>query len=400
MKDCKGGAQFIFTALGAAFGLGNTLRFPALCLFYGGAFVIAYVLVLAVFALPLLYAELAAGRTTRRPFSHLLKRYCRAGKAVGDAACLNSAAIVVYYITIISLLAVRACTFYGSINYGYPSDIPAATPFFAALCCLALAFFLTRASEKRAKIAAASVCLQTAFFIALAVRGLMNEQSMQALALIFSVNFSLFTQVKLWTAALGQALLSLSLAAGVMPSFAADMPNGAKPLRFAAIIIFANIAGGLLSSVATLTLAYGCGMLDGISGSGIDNAFEIFPAALQAAFGEGEVAGAVGSAFYAVLALTAFVSALSLARPAYVRLSSSFSPPAAALALCVCFFALGLPFSLGADYSAADYICCNIVAPLVAAGECLCFCAGFMRRKNSPAPRGKGKKVKIPVIRG
>lgn len=385
MKDCRTGTQFVFVALGAAFGLGNAMRFPALCLYYGGAFVIAYVIVLAAFALPLLSAELYIGGRMKN-FSRRPAGMCRAWGAVRDAACINSAAITIYYITIISLLAVRVCTFYGSINAGYPSDIPEATPFFAALCCCALAFMLTRKSQSRARLAALSVCMQVVFFAAMAVRGMAEEGSLSALSYIFRTDEGAFADCELWFSALGQALLSLSLAAGVMPCLASEMPEGSRPARFTAIILCANFVGGILSSIATLSLAYSCGLLDGITNSGIDNAFNIFPAALSAAFGRGAVAGVVGSLFYAVLTLTAFVSALSLVRPLFLRLTAELSARSAALTLCACIFALGLPFSLGADYSVADYVCCNIVAPVVAVCECLCVASAYLR-KNAPLSR-------------
>lgn len=392
MKDGKSGRQFIFVAMGAAFGLGNVMRFPALCLYYGGAFVIAYVIVLSLFALPLLCAELNFGARANK-FSLYLSAQGRFGGGVRNISCLNSSAIVVYYITIISLLAVRACTFYGSINVGYPSDIPQTTPLFAALCCCALAFALTRGAHSRARLCALTVCMQTTLFGILAIKGLSHTDSLQSLEYIFRVQNDAFADIQLWSSALGQALLSLSLAAGAMPCFACEMKGKGNPARFAAVILCANFFGGILSSIATLSLAYSCGMLGGISGSGIDNAFNIFPAALSTAFGSGHAAGVAGTVFYAVLALTAFVSAASLARPLFVLMLDKLSQRNAAITLCACIFALGLPFALGADYSLADYVCCNVVAPVIGVCECACFvCAALGRRKSLNVSRRYGKR--------
>ena len=57
-KDDNG----IFAAVGAATGLGNAFRFPALCVSYGAAFIFAYAVALAVVCFPLLCAELEFGR--------------------------------------------------------------------------------------------------------------------------------------------------------------------------------------------------------------------------------------------------------------------------------------------------------------------------------------------------
>ena len=57
----------MFALLGVAVGLGNVWRFPYMMgLFGGGAFLIIYLVVVAMFGVPALMAELALGRSTRK----------------------------------------------------------------------------------------------------------------------------------------------------------------------------------------------------------------------------------------------------------------------------------------------------------------------------------------------
>ena len=56
---------FILVSAGCAIGLGNVWRFPYITGEYGGAaFVIMYLVFLAIFALPALIMEFAAGRAS------------------------------------------------------------------------------------------------------------------------------------------------------------------------------------------------------------------------------------------------------------------------------------------------------------------------------------------------
>lgn len=366
MKD-DARRQFLYTAAGAALGTGGVLRFPSLCQSYGGAFVAAYAVVLAIVALPLLRAELTAGR--RRADAFPLAALCPLGGAAGGLAAVNSAAMCACYIAVTSLFAVRACTFYAYAGYGCPADIVGAPPVIAVLVAIALAFFLTRSVRTRSAAARIAVLLQGGLTAVLAVRGL-AEGGVARFAAVFAFEPSALASPGLWLSALGQALLSLSLAAGVMPSLAPSMPRRLSSVRAAASIVGANFAGGLLAAAALLPLAGG---FQG-DGGALENAFVLCPVAIAAAFCDVRVRGLFGSLYYASLTLTSFVSALSLARPAFVwACRAPLSRRSAAFMLSALLCALGMPFAMGASFDAADGLCCNVVAPVCAALEGACF---------------------------
>lgn len=370
--DGKENLQFTFTALGAAMGLGNAMRFPGLCAKYGGGFIIAYAFSLAA-VYPLLYAELTLGKRCRASFPVAIKSVNRRAAPLGYAACVNSALIAVYYASVIARLAQSACTFGVRVNYGCPADIPDLTPLFAALCWLALGFFLTRSARSRALLARCAVTAQVALFALLAARGLIYENSPSALG-VLAVRGGVLTSPEIWLAALGQALLSLSVAAGVMPSFAAVMPENLSPAKCALIVVAANFFGGLLAAVALITVAGGCNLTCGISADGFTNALTLFPAALEITFKNPVTSGIFGTVFMLSLTLTATVSALSLLFPLYGSLDGSGSARVRAFALCAACGALSLPFVFAPDFvSVADFAACNVVAPVIAAAECCVF---------------------------
>lgn len=72
---------FILTAAGSAIGLGNIWRFPYLCGQYGGmSFILVYLLILLLICNPLMVAEIAIGRTAK---SNCVDAYKVIGSKVG-----------------------------------------------------------------------------------------------------------------------------------------------------------------------------------------------------------------------------------------------------------------------------------------------------------------------------
>lgn len=386
----------MFTALGAAMGLGNVLRFPGLCYCYGGAFVIAYAVALAAVGYPLLRAELSLGKGRRTPFPAAIKSVNRRAGALGWAACVNSALIAVYYSGIIARLAGKTGTFYAEVNCA-PADWQWLTVLFAGVCWLCLGVALAQGANARSRLARISVTVQVCLLAILAARGLIYNNSALALYKIFAVDFSALLNVRTWAEALSQALLSLSVAAGVMPAFANAMPADCSPKSSAARIIAANFAGCVLSSVALLTVAYGCGLADGVGANGLANAFGLYPVALSAAFGGGVFAGAFGTLFFASLTLTAFVSALSLLGALYSPLNGRLplSPSALAAVLCVACAVLSLPAVASFDNIAlADALTCGVFAPVIAFAEGCTFIAARHggRRSGKISPQAYSKR--------
>lgn len=371
--DRKESRRFIFTALGAAMGLGNAMRFPGLCYTYGGAFILAYALALAA-AYPLLCAEFSLGKSVRAPFPVAIKSVNPRSGAVGWAACLNSALIAAYYTLVIARLAHNSCTFGVGVITQSTGNMPDLTPVFCALCWLALGFLLTRSFRVRSGVARFAVTAQSVLFALLGMRGALYENALSALS-VLAVRASDLADPEMWLNALGQALLSLSVAAGVMPSFAADMPVSASPKKCALVVAVANFTCGINSAIALITVAAGCNMSGKITSNGFINALALFPEALAITFKNPVVTAVFGTAFLLSLTLTAAVSALSLLYPLFGALDTRIrSRRDRAFALCAVGAALSLAFAFIPDAVArADAFACNFAAPAIAVAESAVF---------------------------
>jgi len=77
---------FMMAAVGSAVGLGNIWKFPYITGEYGGgAFVLVYLLCIALVGLPLMYAELIIGRRGGRDIFGALRNLTRSKGPLGTA---------------------------------------------------------------------------------------------------------------------------------------------------------------------------------------------------------------------------------------------------------------------------------------------------------------------------
>lgn len=345
----------LFAAVGAATGLGNAFRFPALCVSYGAAFVFAYAAALALVCFPLLCAELRFGRR-----SGGIKK-AKLWAFIMRAAAANSALIALYYAVIASKLG-SACL---SFAYFASAETDLSFIFFvaAAVLVLAVVLILLRSGHRGLSVSGRlSVALSLSLFSFLSVKGIARGGAFS------SLDFSPLFGGAIWADALGQALLALSLAAGVMPSFARAQRTDLSVPRTAFIIVAANFAGCMLSLFATLPFVSSFPQTDGIN-----CALTVYPQVVAAVAKNSVWVRIFGTLVYAVLSVVAVHSLASLAIPAITLAGKKFrhAPEIFCLAS-----ALLLPLfsSLNLQVlSACDRAACSVSAILIAFTECLFF---------------------------
>lgn len=347
----------IFAAVGAATGLGNAFRFPALCAKYGMAFIFAYALCLALIGYPLLCAELSFGRS--------LKERNRANFAVCimRAAAANSAVIALYYGVIACRLS-GACIDFAVSGSANSSSLWAATALFIFPAVFSILIKGDYALNITGKI---SVFAFLSLFSCLAVKGL----TYGALRL----NFSNLLCGDAWAEAVGQTLLSLSLAAGVMPNCARTMPQGTVYSASFKIVI-ANFSGCVLAALSVCPFCRDVSIEGGIS-----CAFTVYPQVIYA-LSSGEIGRRVfGVLIYGALTAVSIHSLCSLAMP----LLSAFKNKRklSAFLFCALSAVLAPVFDLngGDALSSCDRVACCVTAVMIAFTECLMFAR--RREKNS-----------------
>lgn len=344
----------IFAAVGAATGLGNAFRFPALCLSHGAAFVFAYAVVLACVCYPLLVAELNFGRRS------LDGKAAKIWSVIVRAAAANSALIALYYGVIAAKLGSA------SLSFALFSTPQSGTPilFFAALfAVLGAVYALIKQAPRTLSVSGKlSVTLSLALFCGLAVAGLMRGGAFS------SFDFSRLARGEIWLDATGQALLALSLAAGVMPSYAKTLPENSSVAIAALKITVANFVGCMLATLSVLPFSVTFSRTVGIS-----CAINAYSQVIFALFSGGAGARVFGTVLFAVLTVVAVHSLSSLAFPAISHAADRIR--CAPLVFCIAAAALAPIFMLDnmLVLSVCDKIACSVNAVAIAVAESLFF---------------------------
>lgn len=275
-------------------------------------------------------------------------------------AAANSALIGAYYAVIAAKLGGACATFAfsGSASGGSVFLFPVALAAVLALC-----FLILRGGQRALSISGKiSVGLSLTAFFSLAVTGIIRGGAFA------SFSFSPLKGGAIWTDALGQALLALSLAGGVMPTFARAQNPSFKPLRAAVVIISANFSGCLLSVFATLPF------IGGFSQAGaVECALNLFPQIVFAVAKTEEGVKVFGSLFYTVLSIVAVHSLCSLATPLISQVKYKVKSAPALF----CLFSFISAFAFSACnmqiLSACDQTACSVNAVIIALAECVFF---------------------------
>lgn len=349
--------------MGAATGLGNALRFPALCVTYGGGFLIAYTLCVALVCFPLLCAELSLGKIYSESYKNSLSRLCPRFAFIALSACLNSAVIALYYGLITAQMGRTFLCFAFTGGTGGES--------FPLLCacgvlggvCIALICGKQNAMARTGKMCV--VCFLSLLLV-LAAAAAINGGDLSA---VFAVHFGDFLCGGIWADALGQSLLALSLAGGVMPSFARSFGGGFNVTRAAVKICAANVCACFLAAVCALSYP-----LPFPQGGGIALAHSLYPAVIAAAFPARACGRAFGILFFATLSAVAVQSSLSLFAPIVALAGEKRRGRAGAL--CGAFSVLLLPVFAangGEMMNVADRVACSVNAVAIAFAESLIF---------------------------
>lgn len=403
----KSRKSFILACVGAAVGLGDSLRFPGLCArFGGGAFLLIYFAGMLLLGIPVLNAEIALGRKYRTGAPLCMKKLSPRAEKIGWASCFNSLVVAILYagilgwiiamlIKIVPLCGGATAMTHSEIS-NYFSDRVMGNGFsplifFCIFAAWIIMYFLLRGGAKSlSRAAKVTVLLPIVLLTLLAVRGLLYENSGQALYALFVPEFSAFIDAELWLNAIGQVFFSLSVLVGIMPAYGSYLPERTNVFCDSMIIAFTDFFVSVLSSVALFTTLYGCGLQNEITRSGIATAFAVYPAAITRVFGAGNTAlnSVVGILFYMSLAMMAAQSAVSMIEAAANPIAEKFSKSKKKIAGIICLLGGGVSivFAFPEGFAALD-ICDHFANyfNIIFLGVAECFVLGKFAKKENLA---------------
>jgi NSS family neurotransmitter:Na+ symporter len=375
-------AGFIMAAVGSSVGLGNIWRFTYLTGENGGgAFVIAYLVCLALIAFPLLAAEYAIGRRSGHSAVESVQALARvSGKSElwGGVAWLGS------------LAAFFILTFYCVVSAWFMAYLPFAVSGAFGDGMGSVEISLNRFNEVTSRENLPQLLVYLALFIGAAVvvvgrgvkRGIERASTLLMpiflLVLLILLGFAVaegqfgeavrfLTQVRLedfsfsmLLDALSQSFFATGVGAAVMITYGAYLKGDADLPRSSAIVAGADTIVALVAALVVFSLVFAVGS---DPGSGFGLLFVNLPIGLaQMPYGN-----IVGGSFFLLALFAALASSISLMEVAVSWLDerTGVTRWGAALGVGFAAFVIGAGYVFSRDYIAfVDFVASSLLMPL------------------------------------
>lgn len=327
---------FILSAIGSAVGLGNIWRFPYVA--YeggGGAFLIPYLCALLTAGIPLLFFDYAIGHRFRGSAPLAFRRLHRRAEALGWWQVLICVVIAVYYAVIIAWAAMYTW-FSAQLTWGPGNEndfffgeflrsadvkkVGVSTEFVPQvglpLIFVWLVVIVIMALGVKRGIGRANMILMpllTLMFAVLVVQSLFLPGALDGLTAFFTPNWEALADPAVWASAYGHIFFSLSVAFGIMVTYASYLKRKTDLTGSGLVVAFANsgfeiLAGiGVFAALGFMAQAQGTDV-SGVASSGIGLAFIAFPTIVSQATG-GSI---IGVLFFGALVFAGVTSLISI----------------------------------------------------------------------------------------
>jgi NSS family neurotransmitter:Na+ symporter len=396
---------FILAATGSAVGLGNIWKFPYITGENGGgAFVMVYLLCVAVLGIPIMIAEIMLGRRGRQsPINTMTSLAKEAGADprwhyLGWCGMIAGFLILAYYSVIAGwAMAYIVKAFFGSFMNSNAEEIqrlfenlmasPIQQIFWHTLFML-ITMQVVMQGVQAGLEKAVRFLMPALFFILMILVGYAMSSGAyeQGMTFLFNPDFSKIDADAVLTA-MGHAFFTLSLGMGAIMVYGSYLPNHVSIAKTTFFIAGADTIVALLAGIAIFPLVFANG-LEASSGPGL--IFQTLPLA----FGHMGGGWLFGILFFVLLFFAALTSSISLIEPAVAWLVENKNierHQACVWSGAACWilgFGVVFSFNIWSDFKLfdknlfqlLDYLTANIMLPL--GGLAIAIFAGWMMKQN------------------
>jgi neurotransmitter:Na+ symporter, NSS family len=328
--------SFILAATGSAVGLGNIWKFPYIAGENGGAaFVLLYLACVVLVGIPIMMAEIMLGRRGRaNPITTMNNIRVEAGASwfwglIGWLGVLAGFLILSYYTVIAGwtldyFVLAQQNQFAGldgeSSNKLFDtlladrSRLVQSHTLFMAMTALVLMFGVNKGLENVIRWTMPILFLLLVVLLGYAYT---TGELLTSARFLFSFNLEDLS----WNAtliALGHAFFTLSLGMGAIMAYGAYMPSTAAIGKTVVIVALLDVIVAILTSLFVFSVVFSTPGIEASQGPGL-----IF-VTLPVAFGSMPAGLYIGSAFFLMVILSAWVSTISLLEPAVAYLNERF----------------------------------------------------------------------------
>lgn len=275
----KSTVGFVLACVGSAVGMGNIWMFPYRLGQYGGAaFLIPYLIFIALFGLVGLSAEFALGRMAKTgtlgAYAYCWKN--KFGKYIGWLPLLGSLGIAIGYSVILGWVfrSIQGVLTSELLTNDIPAFFTNMTQSFSNVPCHFLVLFVTCLllfTSATSAIEKVNKVLMPAFFILfiiLAIRVSLFNGAIEGYKFLFVPKWEYLLNKETWIMAMGQAFFSLSITGSGMIVYGAYLKDDVDiPKASMQTAVFDTIAA-MLAALAIMPAVFSFG-IDPVSGPGL-----------------------------------------------------------------------------------------------------------------------------------
>ena len=317
---------FIMAATGSAVGLGNIWKFPYITGENGGgAFVMVYLICIALVGIPIMMAETMLGRRAKQSPINALKALSQEAEAhenwhyLGWLGVTAGFLILSYY----SVIAGWASAYVfkslsGAFSGQGSAEIKALFEQFVAsplqLTCwhsafMAVTMWVVARGVRGGLEKAVQFMMPSLFLILLILVGyaMTTGHYSQGLSFLFAPDFSKISGQSILIA-MGHSFFTLSLGMGAIMVYGAYLPGHVSISKATLLVAGADTAVALLAGVAIFPLVF-ANQLEPSAGPGL--IFQTLPIA----FGQMTAGNVIGTLFFILVVFAALSSSISLIEP-------------------------------------------------------------------------------------
>ncbi|TFG51645.1 MAG: hypothetical protein E4H37_07560 [Gemmatimonadales bacterium] len=312
-------AGFVLAAIGSAVGLGNLWGFPYKLYSYGGgAFLIPYIIGMVLIGVPVLILEFSLGHMTQRAAPDAFRGTNRRSEPIGWWGILLGFVIITYYAVILAYCLNFLIT---SVHGIFTGELPWAAqgaegverasdyffndylqrlkgaqpgalgglvaPIVLSLVGVWVMIYLCifRGVRLVSKVVLWTVPLPWLMLLILVIRGLTLEGAETGLEYYLKPSWAELAKPTTWRFAFGQVFFSMSLAFGVMVTYASFLHRKSDLNNNAAIIGLGDLGTSFIAGIAVFATLGGMALATGqevseVVDAGPGLAFVAFPYAL------------------------------------------------------------------------------------------------------------------------
>lgn len=253
---------FVLATTAAAVGLGNIWRFPYIVGENGGgAFIIAYLIAILILGIPLMILEISAGRVERGSPVKTFRTIHKKAAWFGWLVVALTLIIMSYYFVITGWsLGYAIDSLSGNVR-----SFEVFSQTFEPMLYFGLVLLLTAvAVAKGVKLIEALtrmlVPILIVVILALTAYSLTLEGTREAIAFLFTSDFSAFLDPRIWVLAFGQAFFSLAVGQGYLITYGSFLPEHVNVPRAAGTVAVIETCVALIAGLMIFPLVFTFGL--------------------------------------------------------------------------------------------------------------------------------------------